>query len=194
MSILNLEEQYTFYASYHSNLVNKLVHIVFVPIILWSTFVFVSFTGVMFPQFQETLGKYLPGLFSFVPLNGGFILALCYVFYYELLNIKAGLPACFLVLCLLVLANIFVKSVNAKRAFLLALLLNVTGWAAQFVGHGVFEKRRPALLDNLIQAFATAPLFIVLEVLFPMGFQPDLFQRIQTRLEKQRKANSRRTQ
>jgi uncharacterized membrane protein YGL010W len=92
-------------------------------------------------------------------------------------------PASILVAVLLLLANLFVRSVPAQKAILLALLLNVTGWAAQFVGHGVFEKRRPALLDNLIQAFATAPLFIVLEVLFPLGFQPELFRNIQKRLD-----------
>jgi len=47
----------------------------------------------------------------------------------------------------------------------------------------LLKERRPALLDNLIQAFATAPLFIVLEVLFPLGFQPELFRKIQKRLD-----------
>jgi 2-hydroxy fatty acid dioxygenase len=35
---------------------------------------------------------------------------------------------------------------------------------AQFVGHGVFEGRQPALLDNLFQAFFMAPIFVLLEV------------------------------
>ncbi|KAK4522413.1 hypothetical protein GAYE_HTGSCF06PCTG21G0300 [Galdieria yellowstonensis] len=183
MSLLDLEEQYTFYASYHSNIVNKLVHIVFVPIILWSTFVFVSFTGVLFPKVQESLFQFVPTLAPIIPLNGAFLLALSYICYYEILNAKAGVPASILVAALLLLANLFVRSVPTQKAILLALLLNVTGWAAQFVGHGVFEKRRPALLDNLIQAFATAPLFIVLEVLFPLGFQPELFRNIQKRLD-----------
>lgn len=37
-------------------------------------------------------------------------------------------------------------------------------WVAQFVGHGVFEGRAPALLDNLFQAFFMAPVFVLLEV------------------------------
>ncbi|GJD09932.1 hypothetical protein Gasu2_41550 [Galdieria sulphuraria] len=163
MSLFDLEEQYTFYASYHSNLVNKLVHILFVPIILWSTLVFVSFTGVLFPKAQENLVRFAPILASTFPLNGALLLASSYIFYYEVLNAKAGFPASILVTVLLFLANLFVRSVSVKKAILWALLLNITGWIAQFIGHGVFEKRRPALLDNLIQAFATAPLFIVLE-------------------------------
>lgn len=40
----------------------------------------------------------------------------------------------------------------------------VACWVAQFVGHGVFEGRRPALLDNVAQAFFMAPVFVLLEV------------------------------
>ena len=28
---------------------------------------------------------------------------------------------------------------------------HVIGWIAQFIGHGVFEGRKPALMDNLLQ-------------------------------------------
>ncbi|XP_022987514.1 uncharacterized endoplasmic reticulum membrane protein C16E8.02-like, partial [Cucurbita maxima] len=38
-------------------------------------------------------------------------------------------------------------------------------WTNQFIGHGVFEKRAPALLDNLAQVFLMAPFFVFLEVL-----------------------------
>ncbi|KAI8022755.1 Phenylalanine--tRNA ligase alpha subunit, cytoplasmic [Camellia lanceoleosa] len=34
----------------------------------------------------------------------------------------------------------------------------------QFIGHGIFEKRAPALLDNLAQAFLMAPYFVFLEL------------------------------
>lgn len=159
MSLFDLEEQYTFYASYHSNLVNKLVHIIFVPVILWSTLVFVSFTGVLLPKVQESLARVFPALTNTIPLNGSFLLAASYIFYYELLNAKAGVsnktlvlycfsdllenkvPASILVAILLLLANLFVHSVPAHKAILLAVLLNVTGWVAQFIGHGVFESK-----------------------------------------------------
>ena len=32
-----------------------------------------------------------------------------------------------------------------------AWILFVSGWVFQFVGHGLFEKRRPRLMDNLFQ-------------------------------------------
>ncbi|KAF2311308.1 hypothetical protein GH714_021648 [Hevea brasiliensis] len=46
-------------------------------------------------------------------------------------------------------------------------------WTGQFIGHGVFEKRAPALLDNLVQAFLMAPFFVLLEVLQKVfGYEP----------------------
>ncbi|KAG6589515.1 hypothetical protein SDJN03_14938, partial [Cucurbita argyrosperma subsp. sororia] len=38
-------------------------------------------------------------------------------------------------------------------------------WTNQLIDHGVFEKRAPALLDNLAQPFLMAPFFVFFEVL-----------------------------
>ncbi|KAI9838671.1 MAG: hypothetical protein M1819_004985 [Sarea resinae] len=47
-------------------------------------------------------------------------------------------------------------------------------WLAQFFGHGVFEGRAPALIDNIVQALFLAPFFVWLEVLFFLGYRPEL--------------------
>ena len=54
-----------------------------------------------------------------------------------------------------------------------ALALHVASWLAQFYGHGVHERRAPALLDNLFQALVTAPLFVFFEGLFALGLLTD---------------------
>ena len=59
-----------------------------------------------------------------------------------------------------------------------AIALHVGSWIAQFVGHGKFEGRAPALLDNLFQAFFLAPLFVWLELLFALGYRPELQSRV----------------
>lgn len=56
-------------------------------------------------------------------------------------------------------------------------------WLAQFIGHGVFEKRAPALLDNLVQAFLLAPLFVWMEILFFFGYRPELKERFEKGVE-----------
>ncbi|KAK8934547.1 hypothetical protein KSP39_PZI015110 [Platanthera zijinensis] len=39
-------------------------------------------------------------------------------------------------------------------------------WTGQFIGHRVFEKRSPALLDNLSVALLMAPFFVLLETIY----------------------------
>lgn len=59
----------------------------------------------------------------------------------------------------------------------------VASWIAQFIGHGIFEGRAPALLDNIAQAFLLAPFFVWFEILFTLGYRPDLKKRIDKAVE-----------
>lgn len=53
------------------------------------------------------------------------------------------------------------------------------GWAAQFVGHGVFEGRRPALVDSFVDAISTAPLFVFIEGVLGLGGWPALRRKLE---------------
>lgn len=66
----------------------------------------------------------------------------------------------------------------------IALGVHVFSWLAQFVGHGVFEGRAPALLDNLVQALFLAPFFVWMEILFMFGYRPELKARIDVAIQK----------
>jgi uncharacterized membrane protein YGL010W len=63
--------------------------------------------------------------------------------------------------------------------------INVACWIAQFIGHGKFEGRAPALLDNLVQAFFLAPFFVWFEILFSLGYRPELKRRIDKAVEQE---------
>lgn len=63
--------------------------------------------------------------------------------------------------------------------------VNVICWLAQFVGHGKFEGRAPALLDNLVQALFLAPFFVWFEILFALGYRPDLKGRLDKAVEEE---------
>lgn len=65
----------------------------------------------------------------------------------------------------------------------IAIAIHVVSWLAQFVGHGKFEGRAPALLDNLFQAIFLAPLFVWLEFLFMIGYRPELKKRVDKAVE-----------
>ena len=48
-------------------------------------------------------------------------------------------------------ANHLTKTYGATANYV-ALGLHTSSWIAQFIGHGAFEGRAPALLNNLVQA------------------------------------------
>ena len=64
-----------------------------------------------------------------------------------------------------------------------SIAVHVSCWIAQFVGHGAFEKRAPALIDNLVQALFLAPMFVWLEILFFFGYRPELQARVQKQVQ-----------
>ena len=65
-----------------------------------------------------------------------------------------------------------------------ALTIHVVAWILQFIGHGVFEGRAPALLDSLDQALLTAPLFVLLEIFFFFGYRKDLHAKMMQQVDK----------
>lgn len=64
-----------------------------------------------------------------------------------------------------------------------AIAIHVVAWVLQFIGHGKFEGRAPALLDNLFQAIFLAPLFVWLELLFMLGYRQELQARVNKAVE-----------
>merc|ERR1712224_744095 len=61
------------------------------------------------------------------------------------------------------------------------LTVHIVCWIAQFVGHGVFEKRAPALMDNLLLTLV-APDFVIIEILFFLGWRKDVEERCVKRI------------
>lgn len=67
----------------------------------------------------------------------------------------------------------------------IAVTVHVIGWILQFIGHGKYEGRKPALLDNLVQALFLAPLFVWYETLFKLGFYKQLKTEVEEGVEEQ---------
>ena len=53
------------------------------------------------------------------------------------------------------------------------------------MGHGKFEGRAPALLDNIVQAIFLAPFFVWMEVLFKFGYRVELKKRLDGEVERE---------
>jgi uncharacterized membrane protein YGL010W len=74
---------------------------------------------------------------------------------------------------LLALAQWFALRFGAVAVWSMAAALLAVGAACLAAGHALFEQRKPALADNLFQAFI-GPMFFVAKALVALGFRPDL--------------------
>ncbi|KAF1992104.1 DUF962-domain-containing protein [Aulographum hederae CBS 113979] len=167
---LNLEKQLIFYGSYHHNPVNVGIHMIFVPLIMMTFFLlFTNTPSIPVPSFLE-----IPNL----PLNVGTISAILYSFLYILMEPVAGGLLAPLILGGTAFVNYLTSTYGATASYWAA-GLNVASWIAQFVGHGKFEGRAPALLDNLVQALFLAPFFVWFELLFSLGYRSELQERVE---------------
>lgn len=119
-----------------------------------------------------------------LPPNLGTIAALLYATLYILMEPVAGGMLAPLLLGGTAYSN-YLTTTYGSTANYWALGLFVFSWIAQFVGHGVFEGRAPALLDNLVQALFLAPFFVWMEILFSFGYRPGLRSRVDSAVQKE---------
>ncbi|KAI9347783.1 DUF962 domain protein [Zopfochytrium polystomum] len=169
----DLMVQFPKYAEYHHNRVNQLIHITCVPIILWTSMVWFANIPAFAAWPLDAVQQ---------PLNATVLLTAFYATYYLILDPLTGA----LILPLLALLCHTATRFQAGAAVAAGLLpadvspnavagvVHATAWCFQFLGHGVAERRAPALLDNLLQAVVLAPFFVFLEVLFSLGYRPQL--------------------
>ncbi|KAL2003912.1 hypothetical protein VTN02DRAFT_1608 [Thermoascus thermophilus] len=174
---LNLEKQLLFYGAYHHNPVNVAIHITCVPILLISFILLATNTPALVTLPDALQYKYLP-------LNLGTIVAFIYSTVYILLEPVAGGILAPLLIAATAYVN-YLTSTYPPTISYWAAGIHVVSWLAQFVGHGKFEGRAPALLDNLIQAFLLAPLFVWMEILFSLGYRPELKSRLDKAVEEE---------
>jgi len=173
---LNLEKQLVFYGAYHHNKVNVGIHILCVPPILLTSFLLLTNTpNVPLPSWLS-----IPNL----PMNIGTVGAVLYSTLYMLMEPVAGGLLAPILIGSAAVAN-HLTSTYGATANSWAGAINIACWLAQFIGHGKFEGRAPALLDNLVQAVFLAPFFVWFEILFSLGYRPELKRRVDQAVEQE---------
>ncbi|KAM7480041.1 hypothetical protein LguiA_028254 [Lonicera macranthoides] len=167
IGLFDLEKHFAFYGAYHSNPVNIFIHMVFVWPILFTALVLLYFTPTLFNFPQVSFQNH------FLVLNFGFLFTVIYSLFYVGLDKRAGSLAALLTFGCWVLGSSLANHLGFSLAWKVVLAAQLFCWTGQFIGHGVFEKRAPALLDNLTQAFLMAPFFVLLEALQMLfGYEP----------------------
>ncbi|RID51763.1 hypothetical protein BRARA_H02406 [Brassica rapa] len=172
MGLLDLEKHFAFYGAYHSNPINVVIHIIFVwPIVftalllLYPASPIYDLSQLGFPQSMTLDGV--------LRLDVGFVVTVAYALFYICLDKKSGFVAALMCFACWVGSSVLADRLGPSLAVKVGLASQLLCWTGQFLGHGLFEKRAPALLDNLAQAFLMAPFFVLLEILqLGFGYEP----------------------
>ncbi|KAF8408126.1 hypothetical protein HHK36_007269 [Tetracentron sinense] len=169
--LVDLEKHFAFYGANHSNPINIFIHMLFVWPIFFTSVLLLYFTPSLFnlPHFELLqFGNNLN-----LALNFGFLFSLIYALFYVCLDKKAGSLAALLCFICWVGGSSLAGRLGFSLAWKVVLAAQLFCWTGQFIGHGVFEKRAPAILENLSQALLMAPFFVLLEALQMFyGYEP----------------------
>ncbi|ORX97174.1 hypothetical protein BCR34DRAFT_497116 [Clohesyomyces aquaticus] len=180
----DLKKQLVAYGAYHRDPTNVKIHMTFVPIIMATAFIFGTNTPTL-----STPSPRLTALLTRLnlPLNLSTLAGLTYSTLYIYLSPNtAGLILSPLVLLLSSVTNCLKNTTTSMRKInIIAGVVHVISWIAQFIGHGKFEGRKPALLDNLAQALFLAPLFVWYEGLFKLGYYKELQTEVDRGIEEE---------
>jgi len=175
---LNLEKQLRFYGAYHQNPVNIGIHEVCVPLLMGTFWMLSGNLPNLLPVPEFLTVKYLPP-------NPGTLFAFGWTIFYILLEPVAGGMYAPLLIGMTMLGN-YLRVTYGMTANYAALGIHVVSWIAQFIGHGVFEGRAPALFTSLYQSLVLAGLFVWMEILFQLGYRPELRQRLEKKFAEDR--------
>lgn len=156
-----LEEQLSFYLRYHRNPKNKLTHFFGVPLIMFALFVLLGLVRLQIAEMSITAAS---------------VLAIAVLAYYFRLDAVLAVAMTLFMAVLLLVAN-RVCTLGAPVALTVFAITFVGGWTLQLIGHG-FEGRKPALLDNFFQILV-APLFLMAELFFALGYKRDVAERME---------------
>ncbi|KAG0374779.1 hypothetical protein BGX24_009923 [Mortierella sp. AD032] len=181
--LLDLKYQMFQYASHHNHPINVGIHMIFIPLIVWSSLVFAANTGpiIAYPSAAAvasgaTIPVTLSKLFELAVPNLAWVTMAGYVAYFIALDKPTGLLSVPIFLGLAKHATHFLTT-NPK-ANRIAGYIHILSWIAQFIGHGVYEKRAPKVTDSVVQAALFGPYFVLWEILFFLGYRPQLKQEL----------------
>jgi uncharacterized membrane protein YGL010W len=124
------------------------------------------------------LAAVLPLSLWSVPISGGStsaatIAVLPVLIYWFLLDAALGTAIIGAAVLLLSAAAMIVNHVSTDGVWSITAVLIVIGVAFQVVGHRVFERRQPALLDNPTHLLL-GPMFVMAKLFIALGFRRDL--------------------
>jgi uncharacterized membrane protein YGL010W len=150
--------QLTDYVEYHRDPWNSVMHVVGIILL---------FLGAILPPSLLHISAFG------VETRLAVILALPVLIYWLLLDTALGAAILGAAVGLLWAGAVIVDSVSPIAMWSIFATLIVLGVTAQIVGHQIFERRQPALMDNPSHLLL-GPMFVMAKLFIALGFRDDL--------------------
>lgn len=172
---MRFAKEMAFYSAYHQEKRNIWIHVLGVPLISFTVLLLLSNFAIY------TLNGF--------PLTVAMAFTVVVLLYYFTLDVLFAFISTVLFGGLLAIAHylVHVSGLSMTTVWIVFAAGQIIGWGSQFYGHFIFEKDRPALFDNLFQALVSAPIFVVADVVFELGFRKDLEAQIKDVLKERGK-------
>ena len=164
------------YGEFHNDKINKVIHLVCIPLLSFSLFALLQFLNYRFlfvgTYFEVNIASLFFYFISILYLNVNLYVAVLTIFW----NFSFFLLG----------KIIYIQSLKknySNEYFQVMLTIHIFSWIFQFIGHGIFEKRAPALFDNILLIF-NAPFFVTAEILKDYGWKKKEFKIIDEIIKK----------
>tara|TARA_Y100000591_G_C21828391_1_gene698072 strand:+ start:655 stop:1101 length:447 start_codon:yes stop_codon:yes gene_type:complete len=135
------------YESYHTHPINKGIHIMAIPTIVFSSYNLLSLVKINIKIEDDTNTNIKFGLQKI----------LMYLMLYNYLSYGIK-PFLVMGVYFYIIDKLSVSYMKIKNCIRSSIYAFIYAWVIQFIGHAI-EGNRPALLDGIIQSFTQAPLF-----------------------------------
>jgi uncharacterized membrane protein YGL010W len=132
----SIDELLDEYGESHVNRINKLIHWICVPVIVWT--VVALLWSLPFPAALQT---------DLVPVNWATVALVLAQIYYFRMSLRLGTGVLLFNLLMLWL-TVIIEAASPWPLWLLALVVFVLAWIGQFIGHAI-EGQRPSFFKDL---------------------------------------------
>ena len=133
----SIQDWLDMYGESHQNPINKKIHWVCVPAIMF------SIVGLWW----SIPHKEMPFIFFDIQLNWAILLTIFVSFYYLWLSISMAIGM-FFVGALLLIGNSFLDTIFDFPLWKISLIIFVIAWIGQFIGHNI-EGKKPSFFEDI---------------------------------------------
>jgi uncharacterized membrane protein YGL010W len=150
--------QLTCYAAYHRDRVNCAMHCLGIPIIFLAVLILLALRPVPVGSLEVSIGT----LLLLLPMT-----------YWIAVDTGVGTAMLLPVALLAAGGEWIARSAATASVLSIATVIFMVGWVFQIVGHAVFERRKPAFVDDATQMLI-GPMFVMAKILVWLGLRGDL--------------------